>query len=100
MRFLIQEFSPDGKPDQKRYYLRLEQEGAFRGWAVPKGLPVQPGVKRLAIHIGDYPLDQAQFEGPIKKSQYGPGRISVRDRQMSWHIPEGLTIWQCSSAVK
>jgi bifunctional non-homologous end joining protein LigD len=27
---------------------RLEKDGLFESWAVPKGLPEKPGVKRLA----------------------------------------------------
>ncbi len=78
MRFIIQEISIDSKPP--RYYLRLEKEGRFQGWALPKGIPDQPGVKRLAIPVGDYRLDQAEFEGRVAGGQYGPGKISVLDR--------------------
>jgi bifunctional non-homologous end joining protein LigD len=78
MRFIIQEISIDSKPP--RYYLRLEKEGRFRGWAVPKGIPDQFGVKRLAIPIGNYRLDRAEFEGDVTSGLYGPGRISIWDR--------------------
>lgn len=50
------------------------------GWAVPKGIPDQPGMKRLAIPVGDYRLDQAEFEGRVAGGQYGPGKIAVLDR--------------------
>ena len=80
MQFVIQEFFPPGKPDQRRYYLRLEKDKVFLGWAVPKGIPDQPGVKRLAVPVGDYRLDQAEFEGRVAGGRYGPGKISVLDR--------------------
>jgi hypothetical protein len=80
VQFLIQEFCPSGKPGQTRYYLRLERDGVFQGWAVPKGIPDQTGVKRLAIHVGDYRSDQAEFSVQVAGSQYGPGEISIRDK--------------------
>ncbi len=79
MQFLIQQFRPKRKPDHARYYLRLERDGVFQGWAVPKGVPDQTGVKRLAIHIGDHRLDRAEFEGDVPRGLYGPGRISIWD---------------------
>lgn len=78
MRFVIQEISAGGKP--LRYYLRLEKEGKFQGWAVPKGIPDQPGVKRLAIAVGNYPINRAGFEGQVTRGLYGPGKISIWDR--------------------
>jgi DNA ligase D-like protein (predicted 3'-phosphoesterase) len=80
VEFIIQEFRSSSKPDQARYYLRLEREGVFQGWAVPKGIPDQTGVKRLAIHVGDYRSDQADFSGQVAGSQYGPGKISIWDK--------------------
>jgi DNA ligase D-like protein (predicted 3'-phosphoesterase) len=80
VEFIIQEFRSSSKPDQARYYLRLERDGVFQGWAVPKGIPDQTGVKRLAIHVGDYRSDQAEFSGQVAGSQYGPGEISIWDK--------------------
>jgi bifunctional non-homologous end joining protein LigD len=47
---------------------------------VPKGLPVQPGIVRLAVHTEDHPLEYADFAGDIPHGEYGGGRITIWDR--------------------
>ena len=45
--------------------LRLERNGVFKSWALPKGVPEEPGVRRLAAPV--------EASTVLVRSQFGIG---------------------------
>jgi len=92
LRFVIQRHAAR----RLHYDLRLERNGVLASWAVPKGMPMAPAERHLAVHVEDHPLSYADFEGEIPAGQYGAGTVEIWDRGTYELVEEkrdgGLTV--------
>jgi DNA ligase D-like protein (predicted 3'-phosphoesterase) len=75
LRFVVQRH----QSRSPHYDFRLERDGVFKSWAVPKGLPDEPGMQRLALATDDHDLAFGDFAGAIPAGRPSAGVIERWD---------------------
>jgi len=56
----------DHRKPRPHFDLRLEEDGVLKSWALPRGLPTDPGRNRLAVAVPDHDLEHLTYADETK----------------------------------
>jgi len=75
--FVISEYQ--GLETAFRHNLRLERDGVFQCWGLYKGIPEEPGVRRVAVSSSQRDFLDGLFEGKISTGPYAGAEVKIWD---------------------
>jgi bifunctional non-homologous end joining protein LigD len=64
---------------QLHWDVRFDRGGVLVSWMVPKGLPAEPEVPRLAVRTEEAPPEYTDFEGELPGDELGGGTMKISD---------------------
>ena len=78
-QFVIQQHHATALHHDFRLEMLNPERPVLVSWAIPKGLPLERGLRHLAIRTPDHSMEHATFSGRIPEDEYGGGEVRIFD---------------------
>ncbi len=79
VRFVVHDHKADRAGYHQDLRFQLPRSRNWASYAVPKGIPTEPGIKVLSIRTHDHTEKEALFIGDIPPGDYGAGTLTIFD---------------------